>query len=427
MAFEALCADMTSRLPGEELELLSEVRRLIAEEGAAADLRQERRQAVLHAALHDGGSNTVLVIVRSESAADSLRAAMAKDLGVEVSELSQLGMEVVTAFSPWPTTPYDTCIAAGYFGTNTIDMLFASRAAKRKLVLDPIEARVAVWDCDRRFCSVSELPPAALASLRNLADVLEPFACPSTDPISLSSLFPERASPSLSTTRSEQAHKALYVCICFADGSTRQVPANARFEVLGRKRLQLQSVTAKDLSTGDQVVLLHDDERAAFSEKLLRVLDQSKFRQGSSTRFSWINILRAVDAQTPISPTAIKRKIVERGIDVHVTTVNSWLPSDSDDDCGIPDTLPVFLAFASALGIAFPEETLQQWFRDIHCLRVDHRKIGRQLARAIRGAYLNRLDPVTVARMERDWGVQAKMLLEAARVAVVDDVIPFTE
>ncbi len=87
----------------------------------------------------------------------------------------------------------------------------------------------------------------------------------------------------------------------------------------------------------------------------------------------------------------------------------------------------MFLAFASALGIAFPEETLQQWFRDIHCLRVDHRKIGRQLARAIRGAYLNRLDPVTVARMERDWGVQAKMLLEAARVAVVDDVIPFTE
>jgi hypothetical protein len=28
--------------------------------------------------------------------------------------------------------------------------------------------------------------------------------------------------------------------------------------------------------------------------------------------------------------------------------------------------------------------------------------------------------------MEREWGVQAKELLEAARVAVVDDVIPLS-
>jgi hypothetical protein len=107
--------------------------------------------------------------------------------------------------------------------------------------------------------------------------------------------------------------------------------------------------------------------------------------------------------------------------------VNSWLPSTAEDDCGIPDTLPVFLAFASALCIALPHDTLKQWFADIHRLRVDHRKIGRQLARAIRGAYLSRLDPVTVARMEREWGLQAKILLEAARVAIVDDVIPFTQ
>jgi len=203
--------------------------------------------------------------------------------------------------------------------------------------------------------------------------------------------------------------------------------ANARFEVLGRKRLQLQSVTAKDLSAGDQVVLLHDDERAAFSEKLLHLLDQGKFLKGSSTRSSWLSIIRLVRAQSSISATGIKRKLDDTGVCVHVTTVNSWLPSSAEDDCGIPDTLPVFLAFASALGIALPQDTLKQWFADIHRLRVDHRKIGRQLARAIRGAYLSRLDPVTVARMEREWGLQAKMLLEAARVAVVDDVIPFTQ
>jgi hypothetical protein len=426
-AFETLCADMTSRLPGEELELLSEVRRLIAEESAASELRQERRQAVIDAALHDSGSRTVLIIVRSDAAADDLRAAISTELGVEPSELFQLGIHVITVFSPWPSMPYDTCITAGYFGTNTIDMLFASRAKKRKLIVDPIEARVAVWDSERRFSAVLDLPPGAVESLRTLTELLEPHACPSSDPISLSSLFPERHTSASFATNPETPGKPLYVCICFADGSARQVPANARFEVLGRKRLQLQSVTAKDLSVGDQVVLLHDDERAAFSEKLLRLLDQGKFRQGSSTRSSWINMIRLVRAQTAISATTIKRELETAGVCVHVTTVNSWLPSSAEDDCGIPDTLPVFLAFASALGIALPEDVLKQWFADIHRLRVDHRKIGRQLARAIRGAYLSRLDPVTVARMEREWGLQAKMLLEAARVAVVDDVIPFTQ
>ena len=81
-----------------------------------------------------------------------------------MEQLAQLGIHVVNVFSPWPTTAYDTCIAAGYFGTNTIDMLFASRAKKRKLIIDPIEARVAVWDSERRFCTVSDLPPGALES-----------------------------------------------------------------------------------------------------------------------------------------------------------------------------------------------------------------------------------------------------------------------
>ncbi len=427
LAFEALCSDMMQRRPGQELELLFEVRRLIAEESTNSELREERRQTVIDAAVHDGASRTVLIIARSDVAADDLRTSLAHELGVEVADLALLGIQIVTVFSAWPSTAFDTCIVAGYFGTNTIDMLFASRAKKRKLVVDSVEARVAFWDSERRFSSVSELPSGALASLHALAAVLEPHACPSTDPISLSALFPERTNARPTTPRSEHAHKPFFVCICFADGSTRQVPANARFEVLGRKRLQLQSVTARDLCSGDQVILLHEDERAAFSERLLRLLDQSKFSQAARTRSSWFNMIRLLRKQTGISPSSIQQHMRKAGIVVHMATVNSWLPSLSGDDCGIPHNLPAFLAFASAVGIALPEDLLRGWYADIHRLRVNHRKIGRQLARAIRGAYLNRLDPITVARMERDWGVQAKMLLEAARVAVVDDVIHFSE
>jgi hypothetical protein len=42
-------------------------------------------------------------------------------------------------------------------------------------------------------------------------------------------------------------------------------------------------------------------------------------------------------------------------------------------------------------------------------------------------AYFDRLDPITIAKMEREWGVEAKVLLEAARIAIVDDIIPLAE
>lgn len=426
VAFETLCADMLVRFPGQELELLSEVRRLIAEESQAVDGRQERLRAVTDAALHDTGSRTVLIIVRSDAAADELRTALASDLGVDVPELTVLGIRAASVFSPWPEEPYDTCIAGGYFGANTIDMLFASRAAKRKLIVDPIEARVAVWDAERRFCSVPDLPAGALTSLRTLAELLEPHACPSSDPISLPALFTDTSTSAKAST-SQHSGRSIHVCVCFADGSSRQVLANSRFEVLGRKRLQLQSIVAKDLTAGDQVILLQDDERAAFSDKLLRLLDQGRFKVGRETRSNWLTIILALRNQTHISATAIKRKLDALGHSVHVTTVQSWLPTAADDDCGIPETESVFLAFARVLGIALPDNVLKEWFINIHRLRVDHRRIGRRLARAIRGAYLGRLDPISVARMEREWGVQAKALLEAARVAVVDDVITFAE
>jgi hypothetical protein len=92
----------------------------------------------------------------------------------------------------------------------------------------------------------------------------------------------------------------------------------------------------------------------------------------------------------------------------------------------VPEHEGVFLAFAESLELVLPSATLKDWFAGIKRLRTRHRHAGRELAKAIRGAYLGRLDAVTIARMEQEWGVQAKELLEAARVAVVDDVIPLS-
>lgn len=425
LAFARLYADMLDRSPGCELELLEETKRLILQESENATMRDERRNSLIQSVLHDAKGGSLLVLVRSDGAAEELKSTLARDLGVTVRDLSSLGVDVLNVFGPWPTAVYETCVACGYFGTSTIDMLFASGARGGVLIVDPIEARVAIWDIEKRFCGVPDLPDAVTADFRNLSTMLEAIASPSATPISLPTLSgdPTR-SGSAATAASLYAGKPTYVCLCFADGSTQQSTANARYEVVGRKRLQLQSVAAKDLHIGDQVVLLNDDERAGFSERLLQAMDEGRLRNDKQARSTWVLTLRAIRLGVKVSVPDIKQRMEAAGIAVDASTIRTWLPSALSDECGVPEGEDAFLAFAKAVGMSMPTGILSDWFISINRLRINHRKIGRELVRAIRGNYLGRLDPASVARMEKEWGVEAKTLLEAARVATIDDVIP---
>jgi hypothetical protein len=302
-------------------------------------------------------------------------------------------------------------------------MVFAAGSKKTVFAVDPIEARIAVWDLERRFCEVPNLPEAISASFRALSKAFEAFASPTSTPISLSTLSSDSRLASRVTMASQYLGKATYVCVCFADGSSEQFAANVRFEVLGRKRLQLQTVAAKDLEVGDQVVLLNDDERAGFSEKLLRSMDEGRFSADSQIRSTWITTLRAVHSAQRTAVSEIHRRLDAAGIIVDPATVRTWIPNGADS-CLVPDRENVFIAFAQALEMSIPTELLSEWFASIDRLRVNHRRIGRALVRAIRGNYLGRLDPVSAAKMEQEWGIEAKKLLEAARVAIIDDVIP---
>jgi hypothetical protein len=424
-AFGILYSDMLNRSPGRELELLEEARRLILHEAENAVMRTERRSSVIGSTLHDAKSGAILVLARSDGAADEVKIIFARYLGVDVEDLTELGITVSNVFSPWPTVPCDICIACGYFGTGTIDMIFASGARSGVLIVDPIEARVAIWDIEKRFCRVRELPQMVVTEFRHLSERLEAIAAPSATPISLPMLSTDWLRPRrAATTASIYTGKPNYVCLCFSDGSAQQTTANARFEVLGRQRLRLQSVAAKDLHVGDQVVLLNDDERAGFSQRLLQVMDEGPLRKDKQTRTTWLTTLWAVRSANEISAPEIKQRMEDQDITVDGSTIRAWLPRALSDECGVPEREDAFLAFAKALDILIPRDVLSDWFAGINRLRVNHRKIGRELVRAIRGAYLGRLDPVSVAKMEKEWGVEAKVLLEAARVAVIDDVIP---
>ena len=91
---------------------------------------------------------------------------------------------------------------------------------------------------------------------------------------------------------------SVYVLPTVQHSKARRMPAMRSSE---ERRLQLQSVAAKDLHIGDQVVLLNDDERAGFSERLLQAMDEGRLRNDKQTRSTWVLTLRAIRLGVKVS------------------------------------------------------------------------------------------------------------------------------
>jgi hypothetical protein len=84
MAFARLYADIMDRSPGCELELLEETKRLILQESENVAMREERRNSLIQAVLHDAKRGGLLVLVRSDGAAEELKSILARYLDVTV-------------------------------------------------------------------------------------------------------------------------------------------------------------------------------------------------------------------------------------------------------------------------------------------------------------------------------------------------------
>lgn len=408
----------------QDIELLNDCARLIQRETDNSQAHEERRRTVIQAALNDGQAKSVLVVAKPGAVKD-IKRELSDAIGVCEAELATLGVQVQGAFDILPMADYDTCISAGYFGPATIDLALASRATRIHFVVDPIEARIAIWDLQTRFKQYSSwLPQSVQKAISALIEVLTEHAVREADVVSLASFEDFRQSTHVPTAfgREHVVYGSDQVLIDFVDGSSMEVQAQTRFAVLGRSSLRLQSAAAKELQPGDQVVLVEEDSRDAFSENVFRTVDEGKYKKQSSTRQMWLKLVRTFCSEKQFTPTRISRLLRDRGFDVDVTTIRAWIKSPSAEGGSVPERLDWFKAFARAIDLAVPNEVLDAWFKEIRQLRIAHRNVGRDLARAIRGAYLGQLAAPTLQRIERDWGVKTRELITAARVATVDEV-----
>jgi hypothetical protein len=406
--------------------VMTDCSQLIRAAAEDAESRIERLRAATAAVLNASGPGPVQALVRSGVAAAALRNSICGELGVPAEELPNLGVSVGTNRASVAFEVPASLVVTGYFGSNTLDAILASEARHVHFVVDPIEARAA-WFGARKMAEYLEsrgLAPYSQA-LRSLMSGVETHVPGFAELIDLPVTFrtgdaaADRAelTPELVATPG-----GAEVTVYFTDGSSIEVTRFARFEVLGQAGGHTKVLPAQSSHPGDRVVLLEGDSQELFSDRRMAALDAGPLAGLAQSRREWLTIVQAVFAAHKPNLREVTRTLVDGGEQVDYATVRSWVKFNDLSEASTPIRWPRFAAFASAVGISLPEPTLRKYFGDIKRWRTLHRKAGRDLARAIRGAYAYRLSAITLARIEREWGLTARQLLTAARLTTVDSV-----
>lgn len=402
--------------------LFTTCRNMLHEVQADSAMRTERMLAVVEAVTRCRTAGGILVLTRSWRDTAALRAAVAAELNVSEADLEALGVWVRTVHAPPPSAPPDVGVLVGYAGMATIDAVVASGARRVRAVFDPVETRAAWYNAVRMTDYLARAKVAeAACPFSSLADGLAVHVA-GFAPVHELELG---TAPTGTDARSEgdgERPAPGETIVCLADGSRLEVPLGARFEVLGSKGFGSRVVPVTELKPGDQVVLLDEDAHALFSEQRIAALDAGVLKKQSQARAAWLAIVRAVAEKKKLTASAIADLITAQGPHVTSATVRQWL-AEKPAAAHAPLRIETFLALAQVLGLQLPEETLRSYYREIHTWRLGHRRAGRQVARAIRLAYTGRLGAVSLARIERDWGVGVRALVDAAQVGVVDEVI----
>lgn len=412
--------------------LLAGAHALVREAIDDEELTQERLERLLESCEHHFNAPSVWktgVVVRNEYEVERVRQAMSARWNAPYAELQGLGLEVKSVWS----TPecYDTLISSGYVGTRTLDVIFASRARQATLLLDPVEARVAFFHVARiqhlleRAASpatvhvLDSIAPAFTQVMARTPETLVHIAIPAflRDTTTQDGPFVEVQASAL-----DQRERIL---IYFTDGTSMTCDIQQRFDLLEREHgSTLRQVSADDLQQGDEVIVIEQDTHAVFSVRLMRLLDETVLRTECAKRQEWLAIAASSAQVQKRSVKSVQAGMQTRGVHVDYATVRSWVPKpDSVAQGLVPNQWTSFKALADELNLVFPEEVLRAYHRAVRRWRVLHRSAGRTLVSLMRHAVLGQLDAATLHEVEELWGLDARDLLQATRIRIVDEVV----
>jgi len=374
---------------------------------------EERRNAVVAAA--EAGAETILV--PSKGTQRALEAEPA---------LQKVGLRFLTPTEAWRTTPVTHLAVLGVTGSPSLDAMIALRPEHLTMIVDPVEARVAVafvskWAAYLRGASA----PQPVLDL--IVNALQPIAAPpGTESGAISLNFGSFTTGASGVgIQSELAADGDFVRVRFVDGTDIICGRTSRFDVVADGSNRLESRPAGELQPGDEILVVASQEARVFSEHLIDALDAGKLKDASAQRKALLRLIRRAAEEHSMGAAAITRALLNtKAIRVTPEAVGAWLRG-AVDQATVANTRRNLEAVLEVLLIDLPAETLDTYWNAVRAVRAGHRLAGRQVVHAIRAAAAGRLGAQTMFRIERDYGWSIRQLIQAAQALVVDEVEDF--
>ncbi len=365
---------------------------------------------------------SVMVVLRDAASGRFLAENLARDWGIEVSDLSTLGVKIVARPS-MRAEGADAIVVNGYFGAGTVDDILRSRARLATMVLDPIESLALRRGLEAMQTAASGSGTETLAQpLRDLLAVIEPHVASFSPVASVEvglGLYPSGdLDPSQPDPQSASPDAAGKVTVLFTDGSSEVVAPTTRFEVVAPLGVTVKSVSASDLEAGQEVLLT--EGATEFSPRLLAALDAGALVDHARKRMTWLELAQSVVVTNNLTMPQLTERMRLTGVSMDPQTIRTWVRGTSGS---VPDRWLHFVALAGALNIELPEQILKDFYFSIRLLRIRHRQAGRDLVRAMRASATGRLTASSLHRIGSTWGLSVRELVDGTRLAVVDDVI----
>lgn len=395
---------------------------------ASAPTVLARRQAIAEAAVafSGAGGQRVLAVVGGlddERAVRETLQTVAPRIASRVRTVRHIASSAEVA---------DICVCCGYWGPVTLDAILRTRARSIVWILDPVEAAFAARDCERQAATLLRLSlDDAAAAVLGLQEPLRDGAVgvnlahteDHSSILDVGSIYSASVPLPRETTRHLGDSSELELWL--SDGSVLCVSDSHRIDVVRAGAPRPDTVAAGELREGDQVLLVRGDHQRTLSDLLLEDMDSFELTQEAAVRKMWIGLCRSTAYASRRSASAIARELRQRGLSVTPENVRCWLKSGPEGRT--PSNYKTFRAFSEVLGLQLNEDVLRHYFDAIRRWRVAHRKRGRDVVRLLRLAWFGGLSAGDLARIQEQWGLAVRDLVEGSRVAEVEFIRKYSE
>lgn len=282
--------------------------------------RIEERATALEKAVEDhlnAGKGDVTVVLRQAASAQVLAERIGKKIGCKSRDLHDWGVHVRTGRALLPTEKPGLVVACGFSGFSSIDAILASRAPEAVLVMDPVEAALAV-DSAKRTARWLVQAGVSESSLSVIVNASEPVALRG-EGLSLSlsfDFFSPNVLSRLTAAVADGAIEKQRLVITYVDGDEVVVDSSRRFDRVDPNIGRSHTVPASSLLPGDEVVVT--DDAGVFSDRLIASLDEGPLREHADRRKSWVMTVHALVDGGKLKRTEIHRQLAADAVKVTI-------------------------------------------------------------------------------------------------------------